>query len=104
MVLQLNAQDFEAEVARSSKPVVVDFWAIWCGPCRLMAPIFEDLSKKMEKVKFAKVNVDENQELAGRFGIMSIPTTILFKDGNPVDQLVGAVPPDALQKWIENRL
>ena len=105
MVEQVDAKNFDAQVLKSGTPVVVDFWAVWCGPCRIMAPIFDELSKEMAgKVKFVKVNVDDNQDLAGQYGIMSIPTLMLFKAGKPADQAVGAIPKDSLKAWIQNRL
>lgn len=104
MVLEVNESTFDKEVLKSDKPVVTDFWAPWCGPCRITGPIFEELSNEMKQLKFVKVNVDENPEVAGKYGIMSIPTLILFKNGQPADQLVGAVPKDSLKAWLQNRL
>ena len=92
---------FEAEVLKSSEPVVVDFWAEWCGPCKMIGPLLEEIAKEMAgKVKIAKVNVDENPGVAGKLGIRSIPTLMLFKDGKLASQKVGAAPKGELVKWI----
>ena len=89
--------NFAEEVENYNGVVAIDFWASWCGPCKMIAPIFQELSNELgEKVKFVKVNVDENQGTAGRFSVMSIPTLILFKDGNPLGQIVGFQPKEAL--------
>ena len=89
----VNDANFEAEVMKSGIPVLVDFWAEWCGPCRMLLPIVEELAVELAgKVKVCKVNVDEAQDLAANFNVMSIPTLIIFKGGQPVDQLVGALP------------
>lgn len=80
--------------------VLVDFWAEWCGPCRMVAPIVEELSAEMPTVKFAKLNVDENQQTAMNFGITSIPTLILYKNGQPVDKVVGLLPKQVLKNFI----
>ncbi len=97
MSLQLDEKNFNDEVMNSPLPVLVDFWAEWCGPCRMVAPIVEELSKDLAgKMKVAKVNVDEAQELAAKFGIMSIPTLLVFSKGKVVSQIVGAMPKDQL--------
>lgn len=102
--IHVSDNDFQAEVLNSDIPVLVDFWAPWCGPCRQVAPILEELSGEYEgKVKIAKVNVDEAQAIAQQFGIRSIPTMIAFKAGEAVDQIVGAMPKKNLQDAI-NRL
>ena len=94
---------FEADVLKSSEPVVVDFWAEWCGPCKMTGPSLEEIATEMQgKVKIAKVNVDENPGVAGKLGIRSIPTLMLFKDGKLAAQKVGAAPKGELVKWINS--
>ncbi len=102
-VLTLNMQSFEEEIARKgSGPILVDFWAEWCGPCRLMAPILDKVAARLKgRARIGKVDVDENQALAARFGIMSIPTMILFKDGQVVEQVVGTTSEESLAKLID---
>ena len=96
---------FEEEVTNSSTPVVVDFWADWCGPCKMIAPIVEDLAEEMgDKVKFAKMDVDSNPQTAMQFSIRSIPTLLIFKDGKPVGQVVGALPKAVLKKRVEDAI
>ena len=92
---------FEADVLKSSEPVVVDFWAEWCGPCKMIGPSLEEIATEMQgKIKIAKVNVDENPGVAGKLGIRSIPTLMLFKDGKLASQKVGAAPKSDLSRWI----
>ena len=89
-VINLTSENFENEVLKSEKPVLVDFWAEWCGPCRMMAPVVEELEKEMgNEVKFAKINIDECPDLAEKYNVMSIPTIIIFKDGKPYKKFVG---------------
>jgi thioredoxin 1 len=104
-VTQVNNASWEKEVLQSQLPVFVDFWAEWCGPCRMVGPAVEHLSKTLEgKVKTVKLNVDENQEIAVKYGIHSIPSLLLFKDGKEIARTVGAAPKEAYQKFIEESL
>lgn len=103
--LQLTEKNFENEVVKSALPVLVDFWAEWCGPCRMIAPIIEEIARDLEgKLKVAKINVDNEQELATQFNIMSIPTILLFKNGEVVEQIVGAMSKDQLLKKINAKI
>jgi thioredoxin 1 len=100
-VVSVSNDTWKAEVEKSNLPVVVDFWASWCGPCRMVSPIIDALGKKYQgKIKVVKVNVDDNQELAMRFGIMSIPTIMLFRNGQAVGTTVGAAPADYYEKFL----
>ncbi|MHB0951580.1 MAG: thioredoxin [Allorhizobium sp.] len=101
--VKVDNSNFQAEVLDSAEPVVVDFWAEWCGPCKMIAPSLEEISNEMAgKVKVAKVNIDENPELAAKFGVRSIPTLAIFKAGQLADMKVGASPKTALSNWISN--
>ena len=105
MVNEIKDQDFDQEVLRSSLPVVVDFWAPWCGPCRQIAPILDKLSEEYKgKLKFCKVNVDENHDTASKYHVMSIPTLIFFKKGELVGQTVGGVSEKTLRSKIQDLL
>ncbi len=96
---------FDSEVRNSPVPVVVDFWAEWCGPCRMIGPALEELSEQYGgRVKVAKVNVDENPDVAAKLGVRGIPALFLFKDGQVVSNKVGAAPKAALQSWIDSAL
>ncbi len=103
--LHLNDKNFETEVLKSSLPVLVDFWAEWCGPCKMMNPIVEEIANDFKgQLKVAKVNVDDSQDLAAQFNIMSIPTLLLFKEGKPVEQIIGAMSKDQLVSRIKGKL
>ena len=99
--IKLTKDNFEQEVLKSDLPVVVDFWATWCGPCQMLAPILEEVSKELEgQYKVGKVNVDEEMELALAYKISNIPTLLLFKDGKVIDKMMGFLPKDILLKFI----
>lgn len=104
-VVQLTDDSFESEVKQSSVPVLIDFWASWCAPCKAIGPVIDQLADEFEgKVKICKLNVDENPATPGQFGVRGIPTLILFKDGEVVDQVVGAVPKNQLEGLIKKAL
>ena len=102
MEITLTVDNFETEVLKSEIPVLVDFWATWCGPCRMIAPVIEEIAKDYEgKLKVGKINVDEQEELAVKYGISSIPTLLIFKGGEVVKKTLGYMPKDAVVKFIE---
>jgi thioredoxin 1 len=105
MAVEFNDGNFDQEVINSDLPVLVDFWAVWCGPCRMIAPIVEELSGEYEgKVKVGKLDVDNNPRVASTYGIRSIPTLLVFKDGQIVEQIVGAVPKSEIVKALTNHM
>ena len=95
----LNKENFEENVLKNENPVVVDFWAPWCGPCRMLSPVVDQVAEETEGVSFGKVNVDEEKELASRYGIMSIPALVLFRDGKAVDSMVGFRPKERVEQF-----
>lgn len=100
-IVEIGDSSFESEVLKSNKPVLVDFWAPWCGPCRAIAPVVEELASQFgDKVKFAKCNVDENPATPTKYGIKSIPTLIFFKDGEVQDKIIGIVAKSRLEEMI----
>ncbi len=105
MVTDVTDQDFEETVIKSTLPALVDLWAPWCGPCRMVAPIIDKLAEKYQgKFNFYRLNVDENSQTASKYGVMSIPTLIFFKDGKAVDTVIGAVAERVLQEKIDELL
>jgi thioredoxin 1 len=102
MVIDVTDQNFDDEVLKSTLPVLIDIWAPWCGPCRMIAPVVEKLAEKYDqRFKFCRLNIDQNPQTATNYQVMSIPTLIFFKDGKVVDRVVGAVPESSLESKIE---
>ncbi len=100
-VITITSENFEAEVLNAQKPVLLDFWAAWCGPCRMLSPVVDEIAEEHDEIIVGKVNVDEQGELAQSFGIMSIPTLIVFRDGKPVNQSLGVQPKDTILEMLK---
>ena len=104
-MMEINENNFDTEVLKSEVPVVIDFWAEWCGPCKIFSPTLEEVSKEYAgKVKFAKLNIDENMRIAQEYGIMSIPTVLMFERGSAKAQNIGAIPKESLKDWVSENL
>ena len=103
-ITEVTDNNFQAEVLENDKPVLVDFWAPWCGPCRVIAPSLEEINEEQDNLRVVKLNVDENQQTAAKYDVMSIPTLILFRGGEPVHQIIGAMPKSRLVQEIEPAL
>ncbi len=101
MALQITKDNFKSEVMDSSEPVLLDFWAEWCGPCRMVSPVIEEIGREVPNVKVGKVNVDYQPELASQFGVMSIPTLVVMKDGKIVNKAIGAMPKQAILNLLK---
>ena len=100
MVTVITKDNFQAEVLQSDKPVLVDFWAAWCGPCKMLSPVVDQIAEENPDIKVGKINVDDEPELAGQFGVMSIPTLLVFKDGKLAGQSVGVRPKDYILEML----
>ena len=103
-IIEVTDASFQAEVIESETPVLVDFWAPWCGPCRVVAPVLEEIAQERDNLRIVKLNVDENQQTAANFEVLSIPTLILFKGGAPVKKVIGAYPKRRLEQELEPAL
>ena len=105
MTQEIKDSDFEQEVTNSNEPVLIDFWAEWCGPCRMLSPVIDQLSEEMKnKVKIVKMNIDENPETPSSLGVRGIPTLMLFKNGKQISTKVGAHPKNKLEEWINSSI
>ena len=101
----MNKLEFQQKISESNKPIIIDFWASWCGPCKAIGPVVEELAEKFkDSVKIMKLNVDENQKTAVNYGVRSIPTLILFKEGKVLDTLIGLVPKERLEDFVKKSL
>lgn len=98
--LHITKENFESEVLNAAEPVLVDFWAAWCGPCQMLLPVVEELADEVKDAKICKVNVDEQQELAEKYGVMTIPTLIVFKNGKPAEKSIGVISKEKILKLI----
>lgn len=100
-VVTVTKENFEQEVMRAEKPVLIDFWAAWCGPCKMMGPVIDQIAAEHMDIKVGKINIDEQPELAQKYGIMSIPTVVLFEGGKPKETSVGLVPKESIEKMFK---
>jgi thioredoxin 1 len=105
MTQEIKDSEFEQKVTNSTEPVLIDFWAEWCGPCKMLSPVIDQLSEEMkDKIKIVKMNIDENPETPSSLGVRSIPTLMLFKDGKQISSKVGAHPKNKLKEWINSSI
>ena len=105
MTQEIKDSEFEQKVTNSTEPVLIDFWAEWCGPCKMLSPVIDQLSEEMKgKVKIVKMNIDENPETPSSLGVRSIPTLMIFKDGKQISSKVGAHPKNKLKEWIDSSI
>ena len=100
MSLVITKENFESEVLKSDKPVLIDFWAAWCGPCKMLSPVIDEIDEERSDIKVGKINVDEQPELASHFAVMSIPTLIVFKNGEIANKAIGVQPKDAILSML----
>ncbi len=104
MLIEITDQDFKREVLDSQQLVLIDFWAPWCGPCKMLGPILEELAQEMSNVKIVKINIDDNLEVPSQLGIRSIPTMMLYKGGENIAIKIGVLPKNSIKEWIESNL